>query len=116
MTDLNPEGLEKAAEEVADEMPSCAVCEDRDTRRCQYCRREAERYARAAVTAYLGHTEVTTVEGLPVGTLIQMKGIPAPFLLTPYGWESTRFYGKPVYDYIADPERYPATVLHRGAP
>lgn len=116
MTDLNPEGIEKAAERLfylsdtadAGNMKwNMVISEFRDYYRTR---------ARAAVIAYEAHMHptITTVDDLPVGTLIQMKGIPSPFLLTDDGWESTRFAGKPVHDYIADPERYPARVLHWG--
>ncbi|MEO9246451.1 hypothetical protein ABDK96_02005 [Citricoccus nitrophenolicus] len=120
MTTLDPEGLERAAEEVADEMPSCAVCEDRDTRRCQYCRREAERYARAAVTAYLEHVNpvVTTMEeldALPVGSVVMdLHGA-----LT----AGTAHNGRRLWDYTgndvgawSEDIALPATVIHRGKP
>ena len=78
----------------------------------------AERYAQEAVSAYLAvaQPEVNSLEeldALPVGSLIMMSGVVAPFLHTDDGWESTRTPGKPVWDYTNNPHYFPARVLYR---
>ena len=60
--------------------------------------------------------EVNSVEELdqlPIGSLIMMSGVVAPFLHTDDGWESTRTPGKPVWDYTTNPSYLPARVLYR---
>ena len=77
----------------------------------------ANRLAENGVTTLaVAQPEVTSVEELdqlPIGSLIMMSGVVAPFLHTDDGWESTRTPGKPVWDYTTNPSYLPARVLYR---
>lgn len=94
-TPLNPDGIEKAYEEYG-----------------------WSGRLEIAIRAYLAvaQPEVNSVEELdklPVGSVIMMRGLVAPFLHTDDGWESTRTPGKPVWDYTNNPHYLPARVLYR---
>ena len=71
-----------------------------------------------AIRSYLAVAQpvvnsVEELDQLPIGSLIMMSGVVAPFLHTDDGWESTRTPGKPVWDYTANPSYLPARVLYR---
>ena len=71
--------------------------------------------ARIAERVAVAQPEVNSVEELdqlPVGSLIMMRGVVAPFLRTDDGWESTRTPGKPVWDYTTNPSYLPARLLY----
>jgi len=59
---------------------------------------------------------VEELDSLPLGSIIMMTNIKAPFLHTDIGWESTRTPGKPVYDYVRAAVYLPATVLYEPTP
>ena len=68
-TDLNPEGLERAAEALHNEKYPAWLWGTNEELQQHY-----RGHVTAAVAAYLGHTEVTTVEeldALPVGTILR---------------------------------------------
>lgn len=102
---LNPDALEAASCEVFREV-------------LRFTKTQSARVARRAVSAYLTAAQpvvnsVEELDQLPVGSLIMMRGVVAPFLHTDDGWESTRTPGKPVWDYTTNPSYLPARVLHR---
>ena len=57
------------------------------------------------------------LEDLSPGSVVHLEGMRNPIYLESSGdWMSTRVPGKPVYDYVADENHYPGTVIFRAEP
>ena len=114
-TDLNPEGMERAAEAAVNYLSRDGSALPWDELSPMW-RKVYREQAAAMLTAYLGHTEVTTVEeldALPWWSLVQgHDGF--KHLRHPDGWMLAVFGGtKP---HLAREIELPATVLHRPTP